>query len=245
MKRFDFTERSFLSLPLYKRHKVCWQLLGQLYRSLLEGGKEGMEEYRRLIAWMGEEPLNLTLEGISDRYHYHRALAGIELKEHSLLPAVRCGDREVGEPLWPIALYLDNMRSAHNVGSILRTAEALRLGTLFLSPKTPTPESKKVRDTAMGAADWIPWHSAAALEELPRPLFALETCDDAEPLWGFPFPASFTLAIGNEEYGCSEATLRAADALIAIPLRGRKNSLNAACAFAVAAAEIARQREAA
>lgn len=70
----------------------------------------------------------------------------------------------------------------------------------------------------------------------------METAAEAIPITDFEFPETFTLVIGNEEYGCSDAILAQADYVIKIPLRGRKNSLNVANAFAIAAAEISRQR---
>jgi tRNA G18 (ribose-2'-O)-methylase SpoU len=61
------------------------------------------------------------------------------------------------------------------------------------------------------------------------------------PLSDFIFPASFTLILGNEEYGISNESLKLADYIVEIPLFGAKNSLNVACAFAIAASQIRRQ----
>lgn len=186
-----------------------------------------------------------SLEALSNRYHYHLAEAKIKHKEHNLLPLIEKGDREEGEAAWPIAIYLDHLRSAHNVGSIIRTCEAFSLGTLYFSPQTPFTDHPQVQKTAMGAAEWVEARFCSDLDALPRPLIALETSREAHELYNFPFPETFTLALGNEEYGLSEAVLKRADFLVQIPLRGRKNSLNVANAFAIAAAEIQRQRGAA
>lgn len=144
-------------------------------------------------------------------------------------------------PFGPIAIYLDHVRSAYNVGSILRTCEALRLGTIHFSPNTPTIEDEKVARTALGADKIVPTVANASLDSLPRPFIALDTSDHAIALNDFIFPSKFTLILGNEELGISPETLAQADDLIEIPMYGAKNSLNVACAFAIAGAEIRRQ----
>jgi tRNA G18 (ribose-2'-O)-methylase SpoU len=80
-----------------------------------------------------------------------------------------------------------------------------------------------------------------SLSQLPHPVIALDTSDEAVSLNDFLFPAAFTLVLGNEEYGISDEALRLSDILVEIPLLGVKNSLNVACAFAIAAAQIRRQ----
>lgn len=225
------TKRKFLQISLLRQHRKCAETLrnGELKR------------YRELEEWLNLSTMDNTPESLSNRYHFHLTEAKMRHKEHNLL--VEKGDKERGEEPWPIAIYLDHIRSAHNVGSIIRTCEALSLGTLYFSPQTPFIDHPQVQKTAMGAAEWVQGRVCTDLAELPRPLIALETSKEATELYAFPFPETFTLAIGNEEYGLSETILKQADFLVTIPMRGRKNSLNVANAFAIAAAEIQRQRE--
>lgn len=90
----------------------------------------------------------------------------------------------------------------------------------------------------MGTSSLVPCFQHVPLTSLPRPFIALETSDDAIPVSDFIFPETFTLILGNEEYGISEETLAEVDMLVEIPLVGKKNSINIACAFAVAAERI-------
>lgn len=224
---------------------MCAKLLRGIYDGAIKNcnvNKE-LEDYRELVQWM-ERPLPdlASLETIADVYHEHLKNAHISIREHNFLPPVHSKDRDEGEPFWPIAIFLDKLRSSHNVGSIFRTTEAFGLGEIFLSKGTPTPHQKQVRDTAMGTSEWVKWSADADLKLLPKPIIAMETSPWAVPIEEFIFPEAFTLVVGNEEKGCSETTLKLADHLIAIPLRGRKNSLNVANAFAIAAAEICKQR---
>lgn len=206
------------SLPLNRRHALA-------ARALREGGP-----YDHL----GFPPLPATPEGRSHRYHEHLAGAGLSVKEHNLL--ITTQDIPSSVPYLPLAIYLDHIRSAHNVGSIIRTTEALRLGTLILSPNTPGPDNKKVRDAAMGTEAHVPFGT-----HLPRPWIALETALEAPSLFDYPFPSTFTLILGNEEFGISESLLKQCDLVVTIPLVGSKNSLNVACAYSLAAGVIAHQ----
>ena len=239
-----FTKRKFLLLEPRHRHKLCADLLRTLYEALLRGEPPAeWPRYEEWTTWMKLHPFHSTdLKEISNRYHWHLAEAGRCLKEHNLLPRLRTGDHPPTHDYLPIAIYLDHVRSAYNVGSILRTTEALRIGPIHFSDKTPYLDNEKVTRTAMGAATLVPCFQGTPLANLPRPLIALDTSDDALPLANYLFPPAFTLILGNEEYGISNETLAQTDLILEIPLLGAKNSLNVACAFAIAAAEIRRQR---
>lgn len=233
-----FSKRKFLSLTIVQQHKHAAALLKEAYQT---NPPEVGEVYRRIEKWLNLPALNAETRHVADRYHWHLAQGGVRIKEANFLPALRTGDRAKPlQPPLPICVYLDQLRSAHNVGSILRTVESLQLGEVCFSGQTPFVDQKPVQDTSMGTHAWVPCRQGA-LSECPRPVIALETSPDAIPLSQFIFPSTFTLAVGNEEYGCSEATLRSADALIEIPLAGRKNSLNVANAFAIVAYEVRRQ----
>lgn len=241
---YDFSEKKFLMLPFERQHKKLAELLRFAYEQLNK--KEISEEirvYNQLCTWINAKPLeSLSFKNIADRYHWHLQTANQSLKEHRLLPAIRKGDRQEGSVPWEIDIYLDHLRSAHNVGSILRTTEALALGSVYFSTDTPFIDHKQVQDASMGTYQWLNCYQGPCFKTLKRPLIAIETSDEALCLYDFLFPEAFTLVMGNEEYGCSDQVLAEADILIEIPLRGRKNSLNVANAFAMVAGEIQRQK---
>jgi len=231
----DFTKRKFLSLSPVQQDKLLAELLRTLY---IDGGD--VELYNLWQGWRGGQSLSDDREAIADAYHKHMQAAGLSLREHRLLPRLREGDKESCSEKLSLAVYLDNLRSAHNVGSIVRSSEAFGLGTIYFSETTPFIDHKQVKDASMGCDKWVVCERVKSLEVLPRPIIALETSFDAKPLSDFVFPKEGTLALGNEEYGCSKALLAAADVVVEIPLYGRKNSLNVANAFAVAAAAVRR-----
>lgn len=243
--RADFTKRKFLTFSLPQQHRKCTELLRYVYETLMKGqiDKEQLKAYCEMVEWLKMDPLaTIEPKALADRYHEHLRHSQMKHKEHNLLPAVRRGDRALAETPWPISIYFDRIRSAHNIGSMLRTIEAFALGNAFFSEGMPFATDKQVLDAAMGACQWVECRQGVALETLPRPLIIMETSPEAVSIFDVEFPEEFTLVVGNEEYGCSDHTLRSADMLVEIPLRGHKNSLNVANAFAIAAAEIYRQK---
>lgn len=135
----------------------------------------------------------------------------------------------------PIVVYLEDLRSPHNVGSIFRTAEAFGVGRVVLSPRTPPPTHPRAERTARGAGRAVPWdvHELAELDTSAG-VFALEL--GGRDIGSFPFPPSGTVLVGSEELGLSPEALRLADASggrVSIPLAGAKRSLNVAVAFGI------------
>ncbi len=240
-----FTRSKFFKLDSFAQHKKCAELLRLIYEAILckKEYEDFLSHYNQLQNWLGLDSLeDLSLKKMADRYHYHLEKAQVNLKEHNLLPSLRTGDRSALEEFAKNAIYLDNIRSAYNVGSILRTTEALRIGSVYFTSKTPFIDNPKVIKTAMGAAEIVPCLQNEKLENLPRPLIALDTSESAIPLYEFIFPKNFTLILGNEEYGISDEALKMADYILEIPMRGCKNSINVACAYSIAAAQIKRQQ---
>src|SRR5690606_621236 len=146
-----------------QRHKKCAELLRKCY----EEKSTDFAYYATLLEWMHFLPYEHTdFQSLADRYHWHLQQAGLSLKEHNLLPSLRTGDRTAKLDFPNIAIYLDHVRSAYNVGSILRTAEALRIGKVYFSEKTPFIDNEKVQRTAMGAAEIVPCFQNVPLSDL-------------------------------------------------------------------------------
>ncbi|MGE5251441.1 MAG: TrmH family RNA methyltransferase [Bacteroidota bacterium] len=147
------------------------------------------------------------------------------------------------------SVLLDNLRSAWNVGSILRSADGLGFQHAYLCGITPTPQSVEVRKTALGAENQVSWSAhrdgvklARALEGAGGILLALETAPEAVPLSDLELesytPEKIILVLGNERTGVDPSILQAAHRVVSIPMRGQKRSINVASAFAVAGYQI-------
>ena len=134
-----------------------------------------------------------------------------------------------------LKVYLEDIRSPFNVGSILRTAEALGFEEVLLSPNCADPRHSRAARSSMGAVDMIPWRRHR-LEDLPstETIFALEL--GGSPLREFSFPKQGILILGSEELGVSGPALSlAGERRVSIPMRGIKASINVAVAFGIAA----------
>lgn len=146
-------------------------------------------------------------------------------------------------PRHPIAVVLDNIRSAHNVGSILRTSDAARVQHVYLTGITPSPAHRAVTKASLGAEDSVPWSShPAPLPLLTRLrskgilLLALEQTTTPTTLDEIvPGDAPVALIVGNEVEGVQQTVLDACDAALELPQFGAKHSLNVSVAFGIAA----------
>lgn len=131
-------------------------------------------------------------------------------------------------------VYLEDVRSPFNVGSVFRSAEAFGVAEILLSPFCADPGHPRAERSAMGTTRTVPWRRAgiADLEGL-GPLVALEL--SGEPLDTFRFPERGILAVGSEELGLSPDLLARCEYRVSIPMGGAKASLNLGVAFGIAA----------
>lgn len=142
-----------------------------------------------------------------------------------------------------IEIVLDNLRSAFNVGSILRTADGAGVKHAYLCGISPTPDNPKVAKTALSAEFAIPWSYAtngletvADLKARGLPVWALEGGGAAEQLDELldQTPTRLALVAGNELAGVDPGILRLCDRVVFLPMQGFKRSLNVAVAFGIA-----------
>jgi 23S rRNA (guanosine2251-2'-O)-methyltransferase len=154
-------------------------------------------------------------------------------QEHLAAPTIdRC----------PVYGLLDNIRSAWNVGSMFRTADAAGLGGLYLCGMTATPPRPDLEKTALGASANVPWdywrHTAdaiAAVRERGIQVVALELTETAAPYDVFPYRFPMCFVVGHEVGGVDRSVLGACDAHVSIPMHGAKESLNVAVSFGIMA----------
>lgn len=142
-----------------------------------------------------------------------------------------------------LAVLMDNIRSAWNVGSILRSADGFGFTHAYLCGITPTPENEAVTKTSLGAENFVTWsyHKdavklAKGLKKTGWKIFALEEHERALSISQIGgLNGNTVLIIGNEVTGVDPELLDLADEVHSIPMRGRKRSFNVANAFSIAA----------
>lgn len=152
-------------------------------------------------------------------------------------------------------LILDNIRSAYNVGAIFRSADGSGVSKIYLTGYTAIPADenklyktkaeKMIEKTALGAEKTVIWEKAEDLEKLLKKLreeniliVALEKTKDSVDISKYQSDFPIALIVGNEVEGISENILEKCDAIVSIPMRGKKESLNVSVAASIAMYEL-------
>lgn len=149
----------------------------------------------------------------------------------------------------PFYIVCDNIRSLQNIGSIFRTADALAIDKIFLCGICGKPPHPRISKTALGAENWLPWEhhwqTWRVIDWLKQEkvfIVALEQTKKSTPYHKFKPSFPMALVMGNEIKGVSPSVLKRADKIISLPMFGKKESLNVAVAFGIAAYEINKSR---
>jgi 23S rRNA (guanosine2251-2'-O)-methyltransferase len=144
-------------------------------------------------------------------------------------------------------LILHNIRSAENVGSLFRTADAVGIAKIYLSSITPTPIDRfgrpnaKVVKTALGAESSVEWEQYGSIESLLEMLraqgfqtIAIEQSDGSVDYKDIEVGENVAFILGNEVEGINPEILSLVDSIAEIPMSGRKESLNVSVAGGIA-----------
>lgn len=138
---------------------------------------------------------------------------------------------------------LHNVRSLYNVGSIFRTADAFLVDKIILGGYTGAPPRKEISKTALGAQTWIPYEKSfrlgKKLSELKQRGFHCVGLENrrkgAISLNHFTPQFPLLLVLGNEVRGIGTLIAKELEKIVYIPMLGKKESLNVAVAFGIAA----------
>lgn len=137
-----------------------------------------------------------------------------------------------------IAVVLDNVRSAHNVGSVFRSADSFKVDRMVLCGICPVPPSAEIHKSALGAEYSVPWEHEERTEDAVRRLreegYAIVSVEQTvhsvkldrfEP-YGDGEKRKYALVFGNEVDGVSQEVVNMSDFALEIPQFGTKHSLN-------------------
>lgn len=154
-----------------------------------------------------------------------------------------------------IYLIANDVRSAHNVGSLMRTAEGLGIDRLYLTGYTPYPAmvtdrrlphiaaklSRQINKTALNAGLSLDWRQRADTLKLIKLLkksgfliVALEQTPESINIADYRPAGNIALIVGSEVEGIAAKLLAEADIKLQIPMAGQKESFNVAVAAAMA-----------
>lgn len=145
------------------------------------------------------------------------------------------------------ALILHDIRSAENVGSLFRTADAAGIDHIYLSGITPSPIDRfgrpvgKIVKASLGAEKTIPWEKVSDIGSLLQKLkdeqfqiIAIEQSEKSVDYKTITIKSSVAFILGNEVDGLPPSVLDHADIIAEIPMCGKKESLNVSVAGGIA-----------
>lgn len=134
-----------------------------------------------------------------------------------------------------------NIRSLWNVGAFFRTCDALGIEHLYLTGYTAHPPRTEITKTAIGAEQWVAWEHARdplpfihALKEDGWQIVSLELHKDSVDISSFDPADKICLIVGHEITGVPNELMQLSDALVEIPMLGKKESMNVAVATGIA-----------
>jgi len=157
------------------------------------------------------------------------------MKKLKLLELNRVSVEEYSDvPKVSLVVVSDNIRSAMNVGSLFRTADAMAVERLILCGISAVPPNREITKTAIGAEESVAWsyqeQTADALQHLKSEgyqIIAIEQTDESVELEQFPITnEKIAIVMGNEVDGVSSDVLHLLDGAIEIEQYGTKHSLN-------------------
>jgi tRNA G18 (ribose-2'-O)-methylase SpoU len=143
-------------------------------------------------------------------------------------------------------LVLPDIRSAHNVGAMFRTADGAGVNKIYLCGFTAQPPHPRLDKVSLGAEKSVAWEygkqAASVVKRLKKAgyyIVALEQAPKSVSIYKWQLPKSaknlpLALVVGNEKTGVSKAILKLCDALVHLPMQGSKNSLNVSVAAGIA-----------
>ena len=141
-----------------------------------------------------------------------------------------------------IVMVLDNIRSAHNVGSAFRTADSFKIDKVWLCGICAVPPSAEIHKSALGAEDSVEWEhvkdtmdAIRKLKEEGYTIVSAEQTVDSVMLDTFvpDQDRKYAVVFGNEVAGVSQDVVDASDFALEIPQFGTKHSLNVSVSMGV------------
>lgn len=173
-----------------------------------------------------------------DRHHQGAALE-VSPYPYASLDEILARAQRAGEP--PFLLLLDLLQDPQNLGTLLRTAEAVGVHGVVLGERRAAGVTPAVVHASSGATEWLAIAQVTNLAQTMRALaergiwlVGLEGVPEATPLEEVSWPKALALVVGSEGEGLRRLTRERCDVLVRIPMQGHIHSLNAAVAGSIA-----------
>ncbi len=186
------------------------------------------------------------LDAMSVTHAHQGVIAVAAVREYADVEDLLRAAEEKGEP--PLLVVCDELSDPHNLGAVIRTAECAGAHGVIIPKRRSAGLTAVVAKTSAGAVSHLPVarvaNLTACLKELKeRGVWVYGTAADADTrIYQADLRGPAAIVIGSEGTGMSRLVRETCDLLLAIPMRGKLNSLNASAAAAILLYEAVRQR---
>ena len=186
------------------------------------------------------------LESMSQTHSHQGVIALAAVREYCSISDILSIAAERGEP--PFVVICDEISDPHNLGAVIRTAEAAGVHGIIIPKRRSAGLTSIVDKTSAGAAEHMAVarvaNLTAAIKELKDAgVWVYGTAaEGSNPLWKTDLKGPICVVIGSEGDGISRLVRENCDFLVSIPMYGKVSSLNASAAAAVLIYEALRQR---
>ncbi|MCK5761047.1 MAG: hypothetical protein KAH33_07115 [Candidatus Delongbacteria bacterium] len=258
------SKKKFLSLkPTTQIFKICNEL--ELQRDNLIASKDVdlsilqqfseylLDSQRNDIAVkfndiISEKDKRFQLEKIHFLYHELREEAGYPVSEKQFIKSSKDKESSEKKEKSELVIILENLRSAFNVGSIIRSSECFGIKEIITTGITPQATDNKVIKTAKDTEKNVKFSFAEDISEVIKELKDLgyiiigaETGEGSISLSEHNFQRKTAVIFGNEEIGLTQKVIELCDKIVEIDMKGLKNSLNVSNAVSIFLFEYGRQ----
>ena len=205
-----------------------------------------IQDQARRVGVTVETVSRRRLDDLSKGGNHQGVLALTAPREYADLDDILARAEARGEE--PLIVVLDAIQDVQNLGSLIRTAEAVGAHGIVIPEHRAAGLTPAVDKTSAGAVEFLPVARVTNLNQMlddlkRKGIWCIGLDGDAETTYDKAnLKGPIALVVGNEAKGISRLTRQHCDLLIRLPMRGHVGSLNAAVAGSVALYEIVRQR---
>ena len=213
-------------------------------------GQGSIREIVRLAKESGaivETVARSKIEAAAKGFRHQGVLAYVSPVDYTPLDEIVEAARKKSDA--PFLLLLDELEDPHNLGAILRTADAVGVDGVLIPRRRSCPLSATVAKTSAGAVEYVPvariGNIAQTIKELKQEGFWIigADMDGTVDYFDADLAGATVLVVGSEGRGISRLVRESCDILVRIPMLGKINSLNVSVAGAVLMYESLRQRQ--
>ena len=216
---------------------------------VLDGCKDGpiqtilreAKKHDTLVQFVAKE----RLEQLSETKKHQGVIAMAAAFSYATVEDILENARKKNEA--PFVILLDNIEDPHNLGAIIRTAEACGAHGIIIPKRRNVGLNYIVSKTSCGALEYMPvarvTNLASTIDELKKKNIWVYAADMDGQRWDkTDFSGGVALVVGSEGNGVGRLIKEKCDVTVSLPMLGKVNSLNASVAAGIIMYEIARQR---